>query len=75
MTTASAAPDQINLTFHGVGEPEAARSPSEAQVWLSVEQFESILDARRCPRHVRISFDDGNVSDVELALPALTGAA
>ena len=62
----------VNLTFHGVGEPDAATTPGEREVWASVEQFEAILDAVAGRGDVRISFDDGNASDVEHALPALT---
>lgn len=71
MTTASAAPDQINVTFHGVGEPGRPLDPGEDAVWLTAEHFESVLDALRGYPGIRISFDDGNLSDVELALPAL----
>jgi peptidoglycan/xylan/chitin deacetylase (PgdA/CDA1 family) len=61
----------INLTFHGVGEPTRRLDPGETDVWVSRERFLSLLDSVEDRRHVRISFDDGNASDVEHALPAL----
>jgi peptidoglycan/xylan/chitin deacetylase (PgdA/CDA1 family) len=38
---------------------------------VSVEQFEQVLDVAAGRPEVRISFDDGNASDLELALPRL----
>jgi peptidoglycan/xylan/chitin deacetylase (PgdA/CDA1 family) len=61
----------INLTFHGIGEPERLLDPGEEQVWLGSDRFESALDSVAGRGDVRITFDDGNASDVEHALPAL----
>jgi peptidoglycan/xylan/chitin deacetylase (PgdA/CDA1 family) len=61
----------INLTFHGVGEPERCLDPGEAPYWLGRRQFESTLDSVIGRGDVRITFDDGNDSDLEYALPAL----
>lgn len=61
----------INLTFHGVGAPGRALDPGEDTAWLSVERFSAALDAVAGRSDVRITFDDGNASDLELALPAL----
>jgi peptidoglycan/xylan/chitin deacetylase (PgdA/CDA1 family) len=61
----------INLTFHGIGEPHRPISQGERDVWVSDRQFESILDAVAGRRDVTITFDDGNISDVRRALPAL----
>jgi peptidoglycan/xylan/chitin deacetylase (PgdA/CDA1 family) len=61
----------VNLTFHGVGPAPRRLDPGEQDVWLSTEQFESVLDAVADRGDVRITFDDGNSSDVEHALPAL----
>ncbi|SDE15915.1 polysaccharide deacetylase family protein [Rhodococcus tukisamuensis] len=38
---------------------------------MSIAQFERLLDAVAGRSDVRITFDDGNVSDVEVALPRL----
>jgi peptidoglycan/xylan/chitin deacetylase (PgdA/CDA1 family) len=61
----------INLTFHGIGEPDRRLDTGEDDVWLSRTQFLSALDALGQRSDVRITFDDGNASDLELALPAL----
>jgi peptidoglycan/xylan/chitin deacetylase (PgdA/CDA1 family) len=62
---------ELILTFHGLGEPSGTLGDGEATVWVPVHWFEEILDA--LPRHgVKLAFDDGNASDLEYALPALT---
>jgi peptidoglycan/xylan/chitin deacetylase (PgdA/CDA1 family) len=61
----------IILTFHGIGEPERRLDPGEEQVWLGSERFASVLDSVAGRTDVRITFDDGNASDVVHALPAL----
>ena len=59
------------LTFHGLGDPGRPLASGEEGVWLSLAVLEAILDAVSERANVRITFDDGNASDVELALPAL----
>jgi peptidoglycan/xylan/chitin deacetylase (PgdA/CDA1 family) len=61
----------INLTFHGIGEPKRPLEPGEERVWLDTDQFESTLDAINGHAGVRLTFDDGNASDVDYALEAL----
>lgn len=61
----------INLTFHGIGEPERSLYQGEETAWVSEDRFASVLDAVIGRDDVRITFDDGNVSDVRIALPAL----
>lgn len=63
----------FTLTFHGLGPPPAAANipAPESIYWLSTDAFERTLDlARRWP-NARITFDDGNLSDLTLALPRL----
>jgi peptidoglycan/xylan/chitin deacetylase (PgdA/CDA1 family) len=60
------------LTFHGIGEPGRELDPGEADVWVSHAQFLALLDRIAGRDDVRITFDDGNASDVELGLPALS---
>jgi peptidoglycan/xylan/chitin deacetylase (PgdA/CDA1 family) len=62
---------QINLTFHGIGSTERPLDPGEELLWLQQDQFESALDSIVGRSDVRITFDDGNVSDIEHALPQL----
>jgi peptidoglycan/xylan/chitin deacetylase (PgdA/CDA1 family) len=66
-------PRCLNLTFHGVGDPDRALDPGETGVWVSRREFASVLDAVAGRDDVRITFDDGNASDLEHALPALAG--
>lgn len=61
----------INLTFHGIGAPGRELDPGEQDVWVSSEQFRALLDRVVGRDDVAITFDDGNASDVEQALPAL----
>jgi peptidoglycan/xylan/chitin deacetylase (PgdA/CDA1 family) len=61
----------VNLTFHGIGPPTRQLGPGERDVWLTVPTFLSILDAAAGHADVALTFDDGNASDVEHALPAL----
>lgn len=61
----------INLTFHGIGMPERRLDPGEQDVWVGGEQFLSVIDHALGRDDIAITFDDGNASDVEHALPAL----
>jgi peptidoglycan/xylan/chitin deacetylase (PgdA/CDA1 family) len=62
---------ELILTFHGLGEPPDSIPAGEHDVWIPLEWYEAIVEA--LPREgVALAFDDGNVSDVESALPALT---
>lgn len=62
------------LTFHGIGEPERILDPGEDDYWISLDRFCDVLD--RVNHHVDrdkflITFDDGNLSDLRLAVPEL----
>jgi peptidoglycan/xylan/chitin deacetylase (PgdA/CDA1 family) len=61
----------VNITVHGIAPTSRELDPDEDQTWVSVEQFEQLLDAVVERPDVRITFDDGNASDVEVALPRL----
>jgi GT2 family glycosyltransferase/peptidoglycan/xylan/chitin deacetylase (PgdA/CDA1 family) len=61
----------VNLTVHGVGSASRSLDPGEERVWVTVAQFEQVMDAAVGRDDVRITFDDGNDSDVEIALPRL----
>ena len=60
-----------NVTFHGIGDPGRRLEPGEAAVWIDTDELLASLDAIGDRQDVRITFDDGNRSDVDLALPAL----
>ena len=61
----------LNFCFHGIGTPRRVLEPDESLYWLEPEQFEEFLEVIDKNPSVRITFDDGNASDVEYALPAL----
>jgi peptidoglycan/xylan/chitin deacetylase (PgdA/CDA1 family) len=61
----------INLTFHGIGTEERQLESGERAVWISCERFIAVLDAVADRDDIRITFDDGNRSDISYALPAL----
>jgi Predicted xylanase/chitin deacetylase len=60
-----------HLCFHGIGECLREREPGEATYWVSEDVFLGILDEVHGRDDVRLSFDDGNRSDRDIALPAL----
>jgi len=61
----------INLCFHGIGTPRRTLEPDEDRYWVTVDLFLRVLDEVEGRPDVKISFDDGNESDAEIALPAL----
>lgn len=63
----------LNLCFHGIGTCTREREPGEARYWVEHDVFRGILDLVPSSSSVSLSFDDGNASDVEVALPELTG--
>lgn len=63
--------DVRNLCFHGIGSPGRTIDDDEARYWVSRDGYLRILDEIVTWPAVTLSFDDGNASDVELALPGL----
>ena len=61
-----------NVCFHGIGRCEREREAGEAHYWVTVDAFARILDEVHGRPGVVLSFDDGNRSDADVALPALT---
>jgi peptidoglycan/xylan/chitin deacetylase (PgdA/CDA1 family) len=67
---------ELILTLHGLGEPHSLVSAEERRFWWREASFECLLDqildrpAEADPQ-VAITFDDGNSSDVLVALPQL----
>jgi peptidoglycan/xylan/chitin deacetylase (PgdA/CDA1 family) len=61
----------VNVCFHGVGTPDRDLEDGEAPYWITRDAYLSVLDVLADEPRVRISFDDGNASDVEIGLPAL----
>jgi len=69
------APEQKRtvLIFHGIGTPGRALEPGEERFWISRAAFCDILDriAAMGADAPEITFDDGNASDAQIALPEL----
>ena len=66
---------KICLMLHGLGPPPPHVPAGEARYWLPAERFAYILElVRRTRNPVHITIDDGNASDVRIALPALRDA-
>jgi peptidoglycan/xylan/chitin deacetylase (PgdA/CDA1 family) len=63
--------DVFNLCFHGIGRPRRELEVDEELYWVEVDQFDELLGKIRSYPFIRITFDDGNASDVTYALPAL----
>jgi peptidoglycan/xylan/chitin deacetylase (PgdA/CDA1 family) len=61
----------IILNFHGAGPASRVLDAGERNCWLEQEDFEAALDLVKGQAHVQLTFDDGNASDLEVALPAL----
>lgn len=69
-------PRRLYLTFHGLGTPRVAIDADARRFWLSQQEFEdTVRMAAQIERETGIdvifTFDDGNVSDYEIALPML----
>lgn len=62
------------INLHGIGRPERPLESGEAPYWISEKQYNDLLDqiaASPARDHIRITFDDGNKSDLTLGLPGL----
>lgn len=67
---------ELIFNFHGIGEPPVHTDPDELNYWLDEASFAAALDGiehlgARLNVPVKITFDDGNISDVLIAMPAL----
>lgn len=67
---------ELVFNFHGIGTPHAGVGPEERPVWMSSENFVALLDRIASLRGegkvpIDITFDDGNTSDLAIALPEL----
>lgn len=69
-------PERLVVNFHGIGEPWEGVPADELDYWCPREEFGPLLDELvevrdRQAVQLQVTFDDGNLSDVETALPAL----
>lgn len=60
-----------NLTVHGIGPAGRRLDPGEDRTWIDVAVFDAVLEAIAARRDVYLTFDDGNLSDLRVALPRL----
>ncbi len=62
------------LNFHGIGTPAPAVDPGERPYWIDIDLFADVIENFPDWSHHRplyITFDDGNLSDLEIAAPIL----
>lgn len=60
----------VFLTLHGIGP--APGGGEDTRFWLSREDWQMVAEtAAASPYDVRLTFDDGNRSDIDIVLPAL----
>ena len=68
------------LTFHGLGEPIVPLAPGEGRYFVRPETYRETVHALGAIEahngiRTRITFDDGNLSDYAVGMPALVDAA
>lgn len=68
--------ERLILNFHGIGEPWEGVPAAERRYWCPTVDWIELADAiavtgAREGVRIELTFDDGNVSDIEVALPAL----
>ena len=68
---------ELVLLLHGLGEPHSLVDDNEVRYWWSTASFAGLLDRIQTCQDglgvkIRLTFDDGNASDVLSALPELT---
>jgi peptidoglycan/xylan/chitin deacetylase (PgdA/CDA1 family) len=61
----------VTLTVHGIGPAGHELAPGEERTWVDIARFEQVLDSVAGRPDVRLTFDDSNSSDLEIALPRL----
>ena len=59
------------IMFHGIGDPPSDATRAEAQYWVDPNQFRYLLDHLHNYNDYELTFDDGNASDIDVAVPAL----
>ena len=59
------------ICFHGIGTPPTGLEPGWHEYFVSAELLLAVLDEAAVRPGISLTFDDGNASDVEVALPAL----
>jgi len=70
------AKEQLVVVFHGLGPVPDRVGPDERQYWCDADRFGTVLDqiatvSRATDVPITITFDDGNMTDALIGLPAL----
>jgi peptidoglycan/xylan/chitin deacetylase (PgdA/CDA1 family) len=66
---------KICLMLHGLGPPPPGIPECEVRYWMPAERFAQIVDlVRHTHNQAHFTLDDGNATDVQIALPALRDA-
>ena len=68
--------EQLVLAFHGLGPAPDSIGDNERRYWCKTDQFRSLLDqigseSQSAKIPIAITFDDGNMSDISIGMPAL----
>ncbi|MBT9292232.1 polysaccharide deacetylase family protein [Prosthecodimorpha staleyi] len=67
-------PHRKILTFHGLGMPGPHVDAAERPYWIGAPAFAAALVRAAGDAAIEITFDDGNLSDLSIALPRLLEA-
>ena len=59
------------LTVHGIGPTSRTLDPGEDRTWVRLNSSSRCSTLSSAGRDVQLTFDDGNASDIEIALPRL----
>jgi peptidoglycan/xylan/chitin deacetylase (PgdA/CDA1 family) len=67
---------KLLLNFHGVGRPHTGVTEAEHHYWLAMDRFIDWIEisdsvAREFALTIVLTFDDGNISDLEIVAPLL----
>jgi peptidoglycan/xylan/chitin deacetylase (PgdA/CDA1 family) len=62
---------RIILNFHGLGEPPAWIEAAERPYWAPIALFEDLVARTASRPDIEYTFDDGNRSDLDVAVPIL----
>ncbi len=64
----------VILNFHGIGRPHTGVDDAERPYWIEERFYREIVDlvaGQVRPEEFGFTFDDGNISDLEIGAPAL----
>ena len=65
---------KVILNVHGIGQPRRALEPGEEKYWVERHFFDAVLkiaEAMQTKVQVSFTFDDGNLSDLDIGAEAL----